>query len=234
MPAEPTILVVEDDASLLRSLVMTLKAAGYAAIDAKNLAEARRTRAHHKLHAILLDLGLPDGDGLDFIKEVRDAGLTPIIVLTARDAEQLKVSALDAGADDYVTKPFGLEELLARLRAALRHAVQSGGSAPVVRSGPLEIDLAARVVKRDGREIDLSPKEFDILSLLTANLGKVVSHQAFLKAVWGSERADIQYLRVYIGQLRAKLEGAQSEPRLLVSDPGVGYRLMAVPPTGSE
>lgn len=229
MPAETTILVVEDDASLLRSLVMTLKAAGYSVLDAKSLAEARRARAHYKPQAILLDLGLPDGEGLDFIKDIRSTDLTPIVVLTARDAEAMKVSALDAGADDYVTKPFGLEELLARLRAALRHAVQAGGSPPTVRTGPLEIDLAARVVKRRGREIELSPKEFAILALLAAHLGKVVRHQDLLKTAWGSERADIQYLRVYVGQLRAKLEGAPSDPRLLVSDPGVGYRLMTLP-----
>ncbi len=227
MSAEPIILVVEDDASLCRSLVMTLKAAGYASLAAGTLAEARRARAHHKPHAVLLDLGLPDGDGLDFIREIRADSLTPIVVLTARDAEALKVSALDAGADDYVTKPFGLDELLARLRAGLRHAIQSGGSAPVVRAGSLEIDLAARVVRRDDAEIDLSPKEFEILAMLAAQLGKVVRHKDLLKAVWGSERADIQYLRVYIGQLRAKLEATPNTPRMLLSDPGVGYRLIA-------
>lgn len=225
--AEPVVLVVEDDASLRRSLEMTLKAAGYVAVGVGTLSDARRMRAHYKPHAILLDLGLPDGDGLDFIGAVRADDLTPIVVLTARDAEALKVRALDAGADDYVTKPFGLEELLARLRAALRHAVQAIGSAPVVRTGPLEIDLAGRVVRRDGREVELSPKEFEILALLASQLGKVVRHQDLLKAVWGSERADIQYLRVYVGQLRAKL--SLIETPLLVSDPGVGYRLIAAP-----
>jgi len=225
---EATILIVEDDASLRRSLEMTLKAAGYVAVGVGTLSEARRMRAHYKPHAILLDLGLPDGDGLGFISAVRADDLTPIVVLTARDAEALKVRALDEGADDYVTKPFGLEELLARLRAALRHAVQAVGSAPVVRTGPLEIDLAARVVRRDGREVELSPKEFEILALLALRLGKVVRHQEMLKAVWGSERADIQYLRVYVGQLRTKLEENSSRPVLFVSDPGVGYRLVAL------
>lgn len=229
MPTEATVLIVEDDPALSRSLAMTLKAAGYGVVDAKTLADARRARAHYKPHAILLDLGLPDGDGLDFIQEVRALDLTPIVVLTARDAEALKVRALDAGADDYVTKPFGLDELLARLRAAFRHAVQSGGAQPVIRTGPLEIDLAARVVRREGHEIELSPKEFEILAVLAVHLGKVVRHRDLLKAVWGSERADIQYLRVYLGQLRAKLEREPSDPRLLVSDPGVGYRLMAAP-----
>lgn len=226
MATEMTILVVEDDASLRRSLEMTLKAAGYVAVGVSTLADARRMRAHYKPKAILLDLGLPDGDGLDFIRWVRADDLTPIVVLTARDSEALKVHALDTGADDYVTKPFGLEELLARLRAALRHAVQVGGSAPMVRTGPLEIDLAGRVVRRSGREVELSPKEFEILALLASRLGKVVRHQDLLKTVWGSERADIQYLRVYIGQLRAKLEQNPSKPVLLVSDPGVGYRLV--------
>jgi two-component system KDP operon response regulator KdpE len=227
MAAETTILVVEDDSALLRSLMVTLKAAGYTLIPAETLSEARRMRAHHRPNLILLDLGLPDGEGLDFIATVRAEGATPIVVLTARDSDAMKVRALDAGADDYVTKPFSLEELLARLRAALRHAVQAGGSAPVVRTGPLNIDLAARVVTRNNEEIDLSPKEYDILALLAARLGKVVRHQDLLRAVWGSERTDIQYLRVYVGQLRAKLE-RPGEPRLLVSDPGVGYRLMAV------
>jgi two-component system KDP operon response regulator KdpE len=229
MPAEPLVLIVEDDASLLRSLAVTLKAAGYAAVQAETLSEARRAQSHFHPNLILLDLGMPDGDGLEFIAEVRRSCLTPIVILTARDGEALKVRALDAGADDYVTKPFGLDELLARLRAALRHAVQAGGSAPTVRTGALEIDLAARIVRLNGQEVDLSPKEFEILALLGASLGKVVRHQDLLRAVWGSERADIQYLRVYIGQLRAKLERASSEPRLLVSDPGVGYRLMAEP-----
>jgi two-component system, OmpR family, KDP operon response regulator KdpE len=229
MPGEATILIVEDDASLLRSLIVTLKAAGYDAVGAETLAEARRARAHHHPDLIILDLGLPDGDGLEFIAELRRDGLTPIVVLTARDAEALKVRALDAGADDYVTKPFGLEELLARLRAAARHAVQASGSAPVVRTGPLEIDLAARVVRRNGSEIALSPKEFEILALLASRLGKVVQHRDLLKTVWGSERADIQYLRVYVGQLRTKLEAQPSAPRLIVSDPGVGYRLTELP-----
>ena len=227
MAADPLILIVEDDLSLLRSLAVTLKAAGFAVTEAATLAEAQRAHAHLHPHLILLDLGMPDGDGLDFIAQVRRQGLTPIVVLTARDAETLKVRALDSGADDYVTKPFGLDELLARLRAALRHAVQARGSPPVIRTGPLEIDLAARIVRRDGREIDLSPKEFDLLALLAASLGKVVRHQVLLKEVWGSERADIQYLRVYVGQLRAKIE-RDGDVRLLLSDPGVGYRLVAL------
>ena len=228
MASEPTVLVVEDDLALQRSLLVTLKAVDYVAVGAASLAEARRMRAHYRPNIVLLDLGLPDGDGVSFISEIRAEDLTPIVVLTARDGEALKVRALDAGADDYVTKPFGLDELLARLRAALRHGVQAGGSAPIVRTGPLEIDLAAQVVRRNGQEVDLSPKEFALLALLAAHLGKVVRHRDLLKAVWGSERADVQYLRVYVGQLRAKLENEPSRPRLFVSDPGVGYRLLSV------
>lgn len=230
MAAERVVLIVEDDLALQRSLLVTLKAAGYMVVGATTLKEARRARAHHRPGVVLLDLGLPDGDGVDFISEIRRDGLTPIVVLTARDAEALKVKALDAGADDYVTKPFGLDELLARLRAALRHGIQSAGSASVVRTGALEIDLGARVVRRGGIEVDLSPKEYEILALLAMRLGKVVRHGDMLKAVWGSDHADIQYLRVYIAQLRAKLEGEASRPVYIVSDPGVGYRLIATDP----
>jgi len=226
MATEATLLVVEDDRALQRSLLMTLKAAGYRTVGADSVADATRALAHHKPDIVLLDLGLPDGDGIELIATMRRAGLTPIVVLTARDAEAVKVAALDAGADDYVTKPFGIDELLARLRAALRHAVQAGGVEPVVRTGELEIDLAARIVRRAGVEVDLSPKEFELVSVLAKHAGKVVRHRDLLAAVWGSERADIQYLRVYLGQLRAKLEDEPSRPLLLLSDPGVGYRLV--------
>lgn len=230
MPAETRILVVEDDASLRRSLSATLKAAGYRSFEAATLGEAQRALAHRKPHLILLDLGLPDGDGVDFVASLRHEALTPVVVLSARGAEAMKVAALDAGADDYLTKPFGVDELLARIRAALRHGVQSRGSAPLVRTGELEIDLAASLVRRNGEEVELSPKEFEILAHLAERLGKVVRHGDLLKAVWGNERADIQYLRVYVGQLRAKLEPDPADPRYLLSDPGVGYRLSARDP----
>lgn len=228
MPAEIPVLIVEDDLSLRRSLAVTLKAAGYHALEAGNLADARRAIAHQRPGLVLLDLGLPDGDGADFIVEMRRSGLVPIVVISARDGEAKKVAALDAGADDYLTKPFGVEELLARMRAALRHAVQSAGAPPVVRTGAIEIDLAARVLRKAGREIDLSPKEFAIMAVLAMSLGKVVRHADLLKAVWGDPRAEIQYLRVYIGQLRGKIEDTPGAPRYLLSDPGVGYRLLAL------
>jgi two-component system KDP operon response regulator KdpE len=164
---------------------------------------------------------------LEIILDVRAQGTTPIVVLSARDAEAVKVEALDRGADDYVTKPFGVDELLARLRAALRHAVQARGSAPVVRTGELEIDLGRRTVRRAGEAVKLSPKEYDLLVELSLNLGRPVGHGQLLKAVWGSEKVDIQYLRVYIGQLRRKLEVDPEAPALLLSEAGVGYRLAA-------
>ncbi len=178
---------------------------------------------------MLLDLGLPDQDGLEVIEAIRAKGATPIVVLSARAAETMKVRALDLGADDYIGKPFGVDELLARLRAALRHGVQARGSAPVIRTGDLEIDLALRVVRRVGEAVKLSPKEYDILSELALNLGRIVPHAELLRAVWGSEKADIQYLRVYLGQLRQKLD-TPGAPSLLISEAGVGYRLANVAP----
>ncbi|MBI1198294.1 MAG: response regulator [Phenylobacterium sp.] len=216
-----TILVVEDDPSLRGALAATLKAAGYRPVPASTAAEGLRWFAHYRPDLVLLDLGLPDRDGLAVLREIRGRGETPVVVLSARDAESMKVEALDAGADDYVQKPFGVDELLARLRAGLRHGVQARGSAPVVRTGDLVIDMGRRMVTRAGEVVKLSPKEYDLLCELALNLGRVTSHADLLRAVWGSERADIQYLRVYIGQLRQRL-GAER----LVSTPGVGYSLV--------
>jgi two-component system KDP operon response regulator KdpE len=226
--ADPaTILVVEDDASLNAALAATLKAAGFRPVTARTAAEGLRWFAHYAPDLVLLDLGLPDRDGLSVIADIRARGQTPIVVLSARDGEAMKVEALDLGADDYVQKPFGVEELLARLRAGLRHAVQVRGSAPVVRTGDLEIDFGTRAVTKAGAALKLSPKEYDLLVELTLQVGRTVSHKDLLSAVWGSERADIQYLRVYVGQLRQKLGDFAGAP-LLISDPGVGYRLAAV------
>jgi two-component system KDP operon response regulator KdpE len=227
-PADPaTVLIVEDDASLNAALAATLKAAGFRPVTARTAAEGLRWFNHYAPDLVLLDLGLPDRDGLSVIAEIRNRGQTPIVVLSARDAEAMKVEALDLGADDYVGKPFGVEELLARIRAGLRHAVQVRGSAPVVRTGDLEVDLGLRAVTKAGAALKLSPKEYDLLAELAVNLGHVVGHKDLLRAVWGSERADIQYLRVYVGQLRQKLGAFEGAP-LLVSDPGVGYRLAAL------
>ncbi|MFI4951278.1 MAG: response regulator transcription factor [Caulobacterales bacterium] len=227
--APATVLVVEDDASLNAALAATLKAAGFRPVTARTAAEGLRWFAHYAPDLVLLDLGLPDRDGLTVIAEVRTKGQTPIVVLSARDAETMKVEALDLGADDYVQKPFGVEELLARLRAGLRHGVQQRGSAPVVRTGDVEIDLGLRRVTKAGLVLKLSPKEYDLLAELALSLGRTVSHGELLKAVWGSERADIQYLRVYVGQLRQKLGEAGGAP-LVASEPGVGYRLAQIAP----
>jgi two-component system KDP operon response regulator KdpE len=219
--ADPaTILLIEDDASLSTALAATLKAAGYRPVRAQTAAEGLRWFSHYAPDLVLLDLGLPDRDGLTVIADIREKGSTPIIILSAREAEAMKVRALDAGADDYVQKPFGVDELLARVRAGLRHGVQTRGSQPVVQAGPLTIDLGSRLVTRGGEAIRLSPKEYDLLAEMAMNLGRTVSHKQLLLAVWGSERADIQYLRVYVGQLRQKLG-----PDAILSDPGVGYGL---------
>lgn len=225
LDADPaTILVVEDDANLRTALVATLKAAGHRPVAARDAAEGRRWFAHYAPDLVLLDLGLPDASGLELIAAFRERATTPIVVLSARDAESMKVQALDLGADDYVVKPFGVEELLARIRAALRHGVQVKGSEPSVRTGDLVIDMGARRVLRGGEPVHLSPKAYDLLCVLALNLDRPVSHAELLREVWGSERADIQYLRVYIGQLRRKLgEGGPSD--LIVSEAGVGYRL---------
>lgn len=228
--ADPaTILVIEDDASLNAALAATLKAAGFRPVTARTAAEGLRWFNHYAPDLVLLDLGLPDRDGLTVISDIRARGQTPVVVLSARDGEAMKVEALDLGADDYVQKPFGVEELLARLRAGLRHAVQARGSAPLVRTADLEIDLGRRAVTKGREPLKLSPKEYDLLAELALNLGLTVSHKDLLRAIWGSERADIQYLRVYVGQLRQKLGTAGGAP-LLVSEAGVGYRLADLAP----
>jgi two-component system KDP operon response regulator KdpE len=220
--ADPaTVLVVEDDPALSAALVATLKAAGYRPVTAATGAEGLRWYAHYAPDLVLLDLGLPDRDGLSVIRDVRSRGSTPIVVLSARDAEAVKVEALDLGADDYVAKPFGVDELLARLRAALRHGVQVRGSAPAVTAGDVEIDLGRRTVRLRGEAVKLTPKEYDLLSELALSGGRATAHGELLRAVWGSEKADVQYLRVYIGYLRQKLG-----ERRIESVPGVGYRLV--------
>lgn len=225
-PSAPaTVLVVEDDKPLRLTLAATLKAAGYRVVEAQDGAEAIRWHAHHAPDLVLLDLGLPDQDGMAVIAKLRDRGAVPIVVLTARDREAQKVAVLDAGADDYVTKPFGVDELLARLRAALRHGVQTRGSAPVVEAGDLVIDLGARTLTKAGAPVKLSRKEWDLLAELALRQGEPVPHADLLAAVWGSPNAELHYLRVYVGQLRAKLEDDPAHPRLLLAEPGFGYRL---------
>jgi len=222
--ADPaTVLIVEDDPSLNAALAATLKAAGCRPVTARTAAEGLRWFAHYAPDIVLLDLGLPDRDGLAVIREIRQRASTPIVVLSAREAEATKVEALDLGADDYVQKPFGVEELMARIRAGLRHGVHARGSAPAIRTGDLEIDLGRRTVRKGGQAVKLTPKEYDLLGELAVNLGRPVSHRDLLAAVWGDERADIQYLRVYMGQLRQKLG-----PELILSVQGFGYQLAEV------
>jgi len=222
----PRILVVDDEPQIRRFLRASLAAHGYAMLEAESGAEAIKQATAQAPDVIILDLGLPDMEGAEVIRRLREWTQTPIIVLSVRNREDEKVEAFDLGADDYVTKPFGMGELLARIRAALRHRLQDAGEAPVFRSGPLGVDLVKRHVTLDGREVRLSPKEYDLLRLLVRYAGRVVTHQQLLREVWGPAQArETQYLRVYIGQLRAKLEADASQPRLILTEPGVGYRL---------
>jgi two-component system, OmpR family, KDP operon response regulator KdpE len=226
-PSPAAVLIVDDERAIRRFLRSTLEAQGYAALEAATGAEGLRAVRHHRPALILLDLGLPDRDGLALIPEIRALTDAPLLVLTVRDAEASKVQALDAGADDYVTKPFGAPELLARMRAALRHRVQAQGGRPRVEAGPLAIDLVYRRVTRDGAEVRLAPKEWAILEQLAIHVGRVVTHAQLLRKVWGRDtETEQQYLRVYVRQLRQKLEPDPNRPRFLVTEPGVGYRLL--------
>ena len=220
------ILVVDDEPQIHRILRPSLTAAGFSAEFASSAAEALRLVAAGAPDLVILDLGLPDRDGKDVIKELRQWSKVPIIVLSARDRETEKIEALDLGANDYVNKPFGIGELTARIRVALRHAGVPATASPVLSAGSLVVDTGAHSVALDGRPVHLTPKEFDLLVLLMRHGGRILTHRQILTAVWGPAHAeDTQYLRVYIGQLRAKLEDDPREPRLIQSDPGVGYRL---------
>lgn len=221
-------LLVEDEPQMRRFLRASLTSHGFRLVEAENGGEAMALATSHNPEIILLDLGLPDCDGIDLTRRIREWTRVPIIVISARGREADKVEALDAGADDYVTKPFGVNELLARMRVALRHAQQSGGSAdnPVIEMGRLRIDLARRKVALLGRELHLTPTEYRLLILLARNAGKVLTHRQILKEVWGpTHAAETHYLRVYMAQLRRKVENDPARPRLLTTEPGVGYRM---------
>ncbi|HJU15848.1 MAG TPA: response regulator [Stellaceae bacterium] len=225
-----TVLVVDDEPPIRRFLRTSLKAAEYRVVEAADAAGARRALAAEKPDLIILDLGLPDRSGLDLISELRKSMALPIVVLSARDDERSKVEALDRGADDYVAKPFGMAELMARLRAALRHAFMAQGELPVFASGDLAVDLVRRQVSRGGREIRVSPKEFDLLRHLVMHAGKVLTHRHLLREVWGpAQSEEVQYLRVLIRGLRQKLEPDPTRPIHIVTEPGVGYRLQLPP-----
>jgi two-component system KDP operon response regulator KdpE len=223
---EITILIVEDDPPIRRLLRTTLGAHDYRTHEAATGAEALSALRHHRPDLVLLDLGLPDIDGLVLIARIRAISPVPIVVLSSRGEEAAKVAALDAGADDYITKPFGADELMARLRAALRHRLQEQGAERTFASGDLSIDLVRRLVRRGPEDIKLSPKEYDILEQLAIHAGKVLTHKHLLREVWRDESVDPQYLRVYVRQLRQKVETDPSTPRHVLTEPGVGYRLV--------
>jgi two-component system KDP operon response regulator KdpE len=223
----PRVLVVDDEPAIRRFLRTSLDAQGYRVSEAEDgqgaLAEIRRSPPD----ILVLDLGLPDVDGFAVIRQLRDAGSAlPIIVLSSRTDERGKVEALDLGADDYVSKPFGIDELLARLRAALRHRLQQQGERPVFRSGDLAVDLVRRLVTVRGEEVKLSPREYDLLRLMVGHAGKVLTHKFLLREVWGGE-TDVQYLRIYVRALRQKIEADPERPQHIQTEQGVGYRLRA-------
>lgn len=223
------ILLVEDEQAIHRFLRVTLSTKGYKLLEAFNGKEGLSLIATERPDLVVLDLGLPDMDGLDFIKELREWSTTPIIVLSAREQEQDKITALDCGADDYLTKPFGAGELLARIRVALRHSEQLNTASPSESTysfGTVTVDLSKRQIHINGQEIHLTPIEYKILVLLIKHPGKVLTHRQILKEVWGQAYAEEHhYLRVYMGQLRHKLEDDPARPKFLITEPGVGYRL---------
>jgi two-component system, OmpR family, KDP operon response regulator KdpE len=227
MTPDPKILVVDDEPPIRRLLKTALTAQSWRVEEAADGLEALDFLRRSKVDLIVLDLGLPGLEGLDVIRRLREAGnVTPIIVLSSRGDEKGKVAALDLGADDYVTKPFGVEELAARIRAALRHRLQQEGEKPVFQSGPLTMDLVRRTVSIAGEPVKLTPREYDLLRLLVAHAGKVLTHSFILREIWGGE-SDVQYLRIYIRTLRQKLEADPQRPALILTEQGVGYRLVA-------
>jgi two-component system KDP operon response regulator KdpE len=226
MSAKTRVLVVDDEPAILRFLRPALEANAYEMTSAGTAAEAAKRIAADAPDIVVLDLGLPDGDGKDVIRGVRAWSDVPIVVLSARDREAEKIAALDLGADDFVNKPFGIGELMARMRAALRHRMQRQGEIPVLTVGEVEIDNLRHRVTRAQEEIKLTPKEFELLSFLARHCGKVATHRQILAAVWGPAHVqDTQYLRVYIGHLRQKIEANPADPRIILTEPGVGYRV---------
>jgi two-component system, OmpR family, KDP operon response regulator KdpE len=230
MARQATVLVVDDEPPIRRFLHTALAAAGYRVVEAGTATQASCSLADRQPDLLILDLGLPDRSGFELITEIRKTSAVPILVLSARHDERSKVEALDLGADDYLAKPFGMAELMARLRAALRHALQAQGEFPIYVSGDLSVDLVRRHVSRAGHEVKLSPKEFDLLRHLVMHAGKVLTHRHLLRAVWGPAQADeVQYLRVFIRGLRHKLEPDPARPTHILTETGVGYRLQLPP-----
>jgi len=219
------VLVVDDEPQILRALRTTLRGAGYEVDTAATAEAALAAAAVHPPEAVILDLVLPDGSGTDVCRELRTWSDAPVIVLSAVGEEREKVAALDAGADDYVTKPFSVDELLARLRAVLRRSVPA--SEPVIRVGELSIDVPNRAVTRDGTRVKLSPHEFDLLRVLAQNRGKLLTHRMLLREVWGpAYQVEAHYIHVYVSNLRRKIEPDPSRPRYVLTEHGAGYRLV--------
>ncbi|MEJ8310281.1 response regulator [Agrobacterium larrymoorei] len=221
------ILVVDDEPQIRRFLRPALAAAGYDVIEAENGADAIKSAATAAPDVIILDLGLPDMDGKDVIANLRGWSTLPIIILSARDRETEKIAALDLGADDYIEKPFGIGELTARIRTAMRHVGKSESLPYSIEADGLSIDTQRRIVARDGTSIKLTPKEYDLLTLLAHHAGRVVTHRTLLTSVWGPAHGeDLHYLRVFIGQLRQKVERDATQPKIIQTEPGVGYRFV--------
>jgi len=226
MSAKVRALIIDDEGAILRFLKPALEANNYEMTSAGTIADGLKRIAAEAPDVVLLDLGLPDGDGKDVIRRAREWSDLPIIVLSARERETEKIEALDLGADDYVNKPFNIGELLARMRTALRHRMQRRSETPVLRVGNLEVDSVRHRATRAGAELKLTPKEFELLSFLARHAGRVVTHKQILTAVWGpAHTEDTQYLRVYIGQLRQKVEEHPDDPRFILTEPGIGYRI---------
>ena len=223
------VLIVDDEPAIRRLLRTGLAAGGYRTQEAASASAALAQLAAEPPDLVLLDLGLPDMDGINVVRTIRATSAIPIVVLSARDDERGKVAALDQGADDYVTKPFSMAELNARIRTALRHRLAQEGAAPIFRSGPLSVDLVRRLVKIDDRVIHLSPREYDILKLMILHAGRVLTHRTIMGKLWGAN-GDVQQLRVYVRQIRQKIEADPERPSIILTETGVGYRL-AVPDT---
>jgi two-component system, OmpR family, KDP operon response regulator KdpE len=223
---KPVVLVIDDEPQIRRLLRVTLEASGYDVVEAPTGAEGIVQAAQCRPSVILLDLGLPDLDGVAVLKRLREWSRVPVIILSVRDRDNEKAAALDAGADDYVTKPFGTSELLARLRVALRHS-EDQSEEPIFQSGPLLVDLADRRVTVDGKEVSLTATEYNLLRLLVRHSGKVLTHRFILREVWGPNAENQNhYLRVYIARLREKLKADPKHPDILLTEPGIGYRLI--------
>lgn len=222
------VLIVEDEPEIRRFVRAALEGEGCHVHEAANLKDARAQAGTRKPDLLIVDLGLPDGDGIDLIREVRAWSQVPVIVLSARDDEHQKIAALDAGADDYLTKPFGLGELMARVRAAQRRATRGGGESSLVQFGDAQVDLGAHTVQRSGVQVHLTALEFRLLALLIANAGRVLTHRQIVREVWGPAYVDqTHYARVYMQHLRQKLEANPSRPLHLITETGVGYRFVA-------